>query len=205
MKIFFKLSAVAIVLFTSQLTFAATPQQNLSERLDLVNSFSANFKQDVISPDGELVNSGTGKFWLQRPSFFRWHTVTPDENLLISDGKTLWYYNPFVEQVTAMWLDSATAETPFTLITKNDPQEWNKYNVTQTDDQFTLIAKNQATNLASFTIAVTDKGEVERFSIKEQDGQESNFTLSAFNAMKIAQDKFIFTPPEGVELDDQRN
>ena len=54
-------------------------------------------------------------------------------------------------------------------------------------------------------VTVSNEGQVENFSITEQDGQKSNFTLSAFNAMKIAQDKFSFTPPEGVELDDQRN
>ncbi len=25
----------------------------------------------------------------------------PDESILVSDGKTLWFYNPFVEQATA--------------------------------------------------------------------------------------------------------
>lgn len=57
-----------------------------------------------MSPDGETLVNGSGTVAVKRPNLFRWDTQKPDENLLVSDGKTVWYYNPFVEQVTAMWL-----------------------------------------------------------------------------------------------------
>ena len=88
----------------------ATPQQTLSSRLDKVNAFSANFTQKVISPDGEILVDGTGDLSIKRPNLFRWDTKTPDASLLVSDGKTVWYYSPFVEQVTAMWLKDATEQ-----------------------------------------------------------------------------------------------
>lgn len=38
---------------------------------------------------------------MKRPNLFNWHMTSPDESVLVSDGQTLWFYNPFVEQVTA--------------------------------------------------------------------------------------------------------
>ncbi len=49
--------------------------------------FSADFSQQVISPEGETVMEGEGSVEIARPSLFRWSTTFPDENLLVSDGK----------------------------------------------------------------------------------------------------------------------
>ena len=45
--------------------------------------------------------TGEGELWVKRPNLFNWHMTSPDESVLVSDGQTLWFYNPFVEQVTA--------------------------------------------------------------------------------------------------------
>lgn len=67
----------------------ANPQQELSTRLGKVNAFSADFTQTVVSPEGSLLVEGAGDVSIKRPNLFRWNTETPDENILISDGKTL--------------------------------------------------------------------------------------------------------------------
>ncbi|MGF1698882.1 outer membrane lipoprotein chaperone LolA [Photobacterium makurazakiensis] len=183
----------------------ANPQQELSTRLGKVNAFSADFKQKVVSPEGDLLDEGEGDISLKRPNLFRWNTETPDENLLVSDGKTLWYYNPFIEQVTAMWLNEATEQTPFVLLTRNSTKDWQQYNVAQTSDTFTLTPKSSASSMGKFIVTVASTGEIREFSIVEQDGQRSSFTLSQFTKQTPASDLFRFTPPQGVELDDQRN
>lgn len=195
---------VAAPIFLSSAAWA-TPQQELSTRLNKVNSFSADFKQKVISPEGDLLVEGEGDVAIQRPNLFRWNTVMPDENLLISDGKTLWYYSPFIEQVTAMWLKDATEQTPFVLLTRNSTADWAKYNVAQTADTFTLTPKDRTSSMGKFVVTVAKSGEVRGFSVVEQDGQRSNFTFSKFSGKTLMRDLFTFTPPKGVELDDQRN
>lgn len=195
---------VAAPIFLSSAAWA-TPQLELSTRLSKVNSFSADFKQKVISPEGDLLVEGEGDVAIQRPNLFRWNTVMPDENLLISDGKTLWYYSPFIEQVTAMWLKDATEQTPFVLLTRNSSADWTKYNVAQTADTFTLTPKDRTSSMGKFVVTVAKSGEVRGFSVVEQDGQRSNFTFSKFSGKTLTRDLFTFTPPKGVELDDQRN
>lgn len=182
----------------------ATPQQELTTRLAKVNAFTANFKQTVISPDGDVLVEGKGDVAIKRPNLFRWNTKTPDENILISDGRTLWYYSPFIEQVTAMWLRDATEQTPFVLLTRNSAADWQKYNVSQTVDTFTLTPKSGASSMGKFIVTVAKNGEVRSFSVIEQDGQRSNFAFSQFNKTVPAASLFTFMPPKGVELDDQR-
>ena len=196
---------VAAPMLVASSAWAATPQQALSSRLDKVNAFSANFTQKVTSPDGEVLVNGTGDLSIKRPNLFRWKTKTPDESLLVSDGKTVWYYSPFVEQVTAMWLKDATEQTPFVLLTRNSASDWSKYNVAQLVDTFTLTPKDKTSSMDKFVVTVSKTGDVRNFSVVETDGQRSQYVLSDFKRTIPAASLFTFTPPKGVELDDQRN
>nr|WP_240435548.1 outer membrane lipoprotein chaperone LolA [Photobacterium salinisoli] len=189
--------------FLPALAFASA-QQELSQRLNKVDAFSATFTQKVTSPEGDLLVEGEGNVSVQRPNLFRWHADTPDENLLVSDGRTLWYYTPMVEQVTAMKLDDATAQTPFVLLIRNQNQDWAKYNVAQTADTFTLTPKDSAAVTGKFVVTVGRDGQVRGFSVEEQDGQLSQFRFAQFARGKQDRKQYSFTPPPGVELDDKR-
>ncbi|WP_325893345.1 outer membrane lipoprotein chaperone LolA [Grimontia sp. NTOU-MAR1] len=195
-KMLFSLLLVAPVVF-------ANPQQELNSRLSKLNSFTANFEQTVTSPEGDVINEGEGSLAMKRPNLFNWETVTPDENYLISDGETLWYYSPFIEQVTAMRLDDATSQTPFVLLTRNNPSDWENYNVKQDGDTFILSPK-EASNLGEFVVSVKPDGKITEFAVVEQDGQQSRFTLDDVKNVIPKASLFSFTVPEGVELDDQR-
>ncbi|MBL4829286.1 MAG: outer membrane lipoprotein chaperone LolA [Aliivibrio sp.] len=194
---------LALVCFSS--TVFAAPQDELAERLNQSSGFSANFTQQVFSPEGGLIVEGEGDVKISRPNLFRWHTKTPDENLLVADGKTLWYFNPFVEQVTMMWLDQATNQTPFVLLTRNDPKDWANYDIEQSGDDFTLVAKDDSDNSGQFIVSIAKSGVVNSFFVIEQDGQRSEFVFSQFSSQTPDKNNFIFNVPEGVDIDDQRN
>ncbi|MEC5318594.1 outer membrane lipoprotein chaperone LolA [Brenneria populi subsp. brevivirga] len=177
---------------------------DLQSRLSKVNSFHASFSQTVTSADGAAVQEGEGELWLKRPNLFNWQTTSPDESVLVSDGKTLWFYNPFVEQVTATWLKDATGNTPFMLITRNDAGDWRKYDVKQQGDDFELTPKSANGNLKQFSISVTNNGTIKKFTATEQDGQRSSYVLKNQQNSAVDSAKFTFTPPKGVAVDDQR-
>lgn len=182
----------------------ADTRSDLQSRLGKVNSFHANFAQTVTDADGALVQEGTGDLWVKRPNLFNWQMSALDESVLVSDGKTLWFYNPFVEQVTATWLKDATQNTPFMLITRNDPADWQQYMVSQRGDSFELKPKTNNGNLKLFTITVTPDGIIQQFAAVEQDGQKSSYQLKGQQSTDVNMNKFTFTPPKGVTLDDQR-
>lgn len=189
--------------------FMSTPvwadaRQNLQTRLAKVNSFYATFSQQVTSAEGDVVQQGAGKLWIKRPNLFNWHVTSPDESVLISDGETLWFYTPLVEQATATWLKDATDNTPFILMTRNNLNDWRQYNVKQQNDDFELTPKKAKGNLEKFTISVTTSGMIKTFTLIEQSGQRSAYGLQDQKNTEVDMNKFTFTLPKEVTLDDQR-
>lgn len=175
----------------------------LQKRLALSHQYSADFEQTVRSSQGEVVQQGKGKFYVKRPNLFRMDTTQPQQNQIISDGKTLWFYDPFVEQVTANWLKEAVNNTPFVLLTNNDKQHWQAYTVSQNADSFSLKPKAKS-HLKQFDIRIDPQGVIKGFSTIEQDGQSNLYVLRNITSANIADALFKFKLPKGVELDDQR-
>ncbi|CAM2974985.1 outer membrane lipoprotein chaperone LolA [Vibrio mytili] len=198
-------SAVVLSLSIFSVANAATPKAELNKRLSINEGFSADFSQKVISPEGETVMEGEGTVEISRPSLFRWSTTFPDENLLISDGKTLWYYSPFIEQVSIYWQEQAAEQTPFVLLTRNRASDWDNYSVSQKGNEFTLIPTAVDSTQGRFQINIDTKGIVKGFNVIEQDGQKGLFKFSNVKLGKPKANRFTFTIPKGVEVDDQRN
>lgn len=198
-------SALALSFSLLSTAHAASPKHELSKRLSLNEGFSADFSQQVISPEGETVMEGEGTVEIARPSLFRWSTTFPDENLLVSDGKTLWYYSPFIEQVSIYWQEQATEQTPFVLLTRNRASDWDNYKVSQSGNEFTLIPTAIDSTQGRFQINIDAKGIVKGFNVIEQDGQKGLFKFNNVKLGKPNANRFTFKVPNGVEVDDQRN
>ncbi|EMG6528652.1 MULTISPECIES: outer membrane lipoprotein chaperone LolA [Providencia] len=203
MKKMMLLGALALSLHIGQVL--ADASEDLQERLNKVNSFQASFSQKVTSPEGDLIQEGVGDLWLERPNLFNWNMTSPDGSVLVSDGKNLWFYNPFVEQVTVTNLADATQDTPFLLITRNDPKDWKQYSIIQQGNTFDLKPKQTNGTLKRFSITVSPQGTIEQFSAVEQDGQTSAYQLKEQKNGRVDASKFKFTVPKGVTLDDQRS
>ncbi|EJL6261712.1 outer membrane lipoprotein chaperone LolA [Vibrio cholerae] len=183
----------------------AAPKDTLSERLAMSEGFSATFNQQVLSPEGKVILTGNGKVDIARPSLFRWETQTPDENLLVSDGTTLWHFDPFVEQVTLYRAEEALEQTPFVLLTRNKASDWDAYHVEEKGDVFTLTPTALDSNQGRFQITISEKGVVQGFKVIEQDGQQSEFIFNKVKQQKPNASVFNYKVPKGVEVDDQRN
>ena len=186
------------------ITVFANSTTELQARLSKINSFHADFTQSVTDAENQQVQSGSGELSVKRPNLFNWHMKQPDESRIISDGKTLWFYNPFVEQVTASWLKNATNDTPFILIARNQASDWKNYQIKQNGDHFVLTPLNSNSNVKQFTLDVTADGSIKQFASIEQDGQKNSYSLSNLVRGNIDGSKFSFTPPARVSLDDQR-
>lgn len=185
-------------------TALADAAGDLQQRLSQVSSYKADFTQRVTTAQGKLVQEGRGKFQVKRPNLFRLDTQSPQETHIIADGKTLWYYDPFVQQVTAKKVADAIVNTPFILLTTNDAAKWQQYKVTQQGDNFTLVPKAKNSNIKKFQIRIDANGLLKNFSTIEQDGQANLYQLRNINNLPIDASVFSFKVPKGVELDDQR-
>ena len=202
-KTLLKMTALTALLSASNFAFADAADE-LQNRLNQVTVLSADFSQTVTSAGGKNVQQGSGKLQIKRPNLFRMDTKSPQETQIIADGKTLWYYDPFVQQVTAQWVKDAVNNTPFVLLTSNDKSHWNQYSVTQNADTFVLKPKAKNSNIKQFDIRVDTNGVLKNFSTTEKDGQTNLYVLRNITNQTLSDNLFQFSVPKGVELDDQR-
>ncbi|MDX2321126.1 MAG: outer membrane lipoprotein chaperone LolA [Moritella sp.] len=198
-----KIVATAVLMTASMLTHAQSVKEELQSQLSQLKPFSADFTQVVTSVEGDNLATAQGTMQLQRPNQFRWETMSPDEQLIVSNGENLWFYNPFVEQVSIYSLKDAIANTPFMLIAGAEPALWETYRVTKKAGIYTVITPNDAA-AAVFTLQFKD-GEIAQFSVQEQQGQNSLFALTNHKTMnKMDPALFNFIIPEDTDIDDQR-
>lgn len=184
---------------------AATDVGLLKEKLARFKQINAEFTQVVTSPEGKVLNESWGKLTISRPGKFRWQVVKPEEELITSDGKTMWLYSPFIEQVTLINLSDAIEGTPFVLLSGANQQQWQNYLVTRNNNKFTVKRADSKTHDNSFVFEFNDAGNISKFVVVEEQGQRSEFKLSHKPLIeKFAADYFNFTIPAGVEIDDQR-
>jgi outer membrane lipoprotein carrier protein len=198
-----KIVATAVLMTASMLTHAQSVKEELQDQLAQLKPFSADFTQTVMSAEGDNLSTAQGLMQLQRPNQFRWETVSPDEQLIVSDGESMWMYNPFIEQVSIYSLKDAIANTPFMLIAGAEQAAWEEYRVTKKADVYTVTTPNDPA-AAVFTLQF-NQGEIAQFSVQEQQGQNSQFALTNHKTMnKMDPALFNFIIPEDTDIDDQR-
>jgi len=183
---------------------AQTDSELLQAKLAKFNVIQADFKQQVISPEGEIIQQSTGQLTISRPGNFYWQVQQPDEELIVSNGTDIWLYSPFIEQVSIMNFADAVAGTPFVLLSGADASQWANFTVARSGNEFT-ISNNDQNNNTTFTFIFDDKDNISEFRVQESQGQLSTFKLTANQKSKdISSDFFEFNIPAGVEIDDQR-
>lgn len=177
----------------------------LKEKLAKFKQINAEFSQVVTNPEGEVLNESWGQLTISRPGKFRWKVITPEEELIVSDGKTMWLYSPFIEQVTLINLSDAIEGTPFVLLSGANEKQWQNYLVTRDNNQFTVKDSDAQVHNNTFVFEFNAAGNISRFVVIEEQGQRSEFKLSHKPlAQKIETGYFNFQIPAGVEIDDQR-
>lgn len=201
-----KKSLLGITLFSlSSLALAdAQAVSELQRRLEQVSQYSADFDQTVRSSKGKTIQTGKGKFLVKRPNLFRMDTKSPQENQIISDGANVWFYDPFVSQVTVNRVQDAVNNTPFVLLTSTEKSHWDQYDVSQNMDTFVLKPKSKKSNLKQFDVRIEQSGMLKGFSTIERDGQSNLYVLRNITGSELSNDLFKFNVPKGVEVDDQR-
>jgi outer membrane lipoprotein carrier protein len=198
-------------------------KEKLMKKLSKLAFFTANFSQNIRSESGELLSQGTGNLAISKPNLVHWQTLTPDETQIVSDGNTLWFYDPFIEQASAYSLAKSIHNTPILLLTTDEASLWQQYNVQEeiSDDEAVNVKPTQrfviqpidtSSQIKQLTLTFTvadvagpSDTELSQFSFQDATGQVSEITLNNFNSKTKPQASlFSFSLPEGVRLEDQR-
>ncbi|CAG9296572.1 outer membrane lipoprotein chaperone LolA [Celerinatantimonas diazotrophica] len=182
----------------------ANPASDLRHKLEKISHFGADFSQTVISPEGKVIHRGKGHFVIAKPGKLHWQETHPGHDEIISDGKTIWYYSPMVEQVTIYNTSQAIVHTPFILLTDQREKTWKQYQVKQHDGVYTVSSKDPS-QLVTFSLSFGKTGNIREFTVVDGQGQHSEFKLTHFNLHPDIQPGiFSFKVPKGTQIDDQR-
>lgn len=101
---------------------AAQSTTALDDYLAGLSTWSAQFTQTVTDGSGKRVADGdeTGRLIIVRPGKFRWESAprdTPEAaQLMVADGRNLWFYDADLEQATVKPLDEALSQSPAMLL-----------------------------------------------------------------------------------------
>jgi outer membrane lipoprotein carrier protein len=202
----------AAVLCTSMLCFGADPGANALDRfLTGLNTLSADFTQSVTDNHGEAAGSGSGRLLVQRPGKFRWD-YTPHEagahgsgQLLVADGKNLWFYDRELAQVTVKPVEAALSATPIVLLSGSVAQLHDTFEISAAaaHDGMDWVEVKPRSTEADFNHAELGftGGKLVRMVVNDRLGQtvQLDFQHSERNA-RVDADALRFKPPAGVDV-----
>lgn len=89
-----------------------TSSNALTHFLDGLQTFSAGFEQVVENEFGEELERSHGVLYVERPGRFHWAYWEPFPQLIISDGLSLWIFDEDLEQVTVRDITESIDDSP---------------------------------------------------------------------------------------------
>ena len=179
-------------------------QARLERFLSQLSTMEAQFVQTLINPRGELIEESRGMLWLSRPGKFRLHYTNPYEQLYVADGKKMWMYDRDLEQVTVKEQEDALGSTPALLLSSSEPLK-NNFSITElgAHEGFQWLELNPKAADSNFDfVRLAIEGDVLRaMEMVDGFGQTTRlFFETIVRNKKIADDKFSFQPPPGVDV-----
>ena len=202
-------TALCVGLKTSPTSFANTSTNQTTAEIGTLRALLANietlagrFEQHIYEYD-EQVEVMHGKFALQRPSMLYWETEQPDESVLVADGNTVWYYNPFIEQVSLFAQSQTMASNPLLVLLESDA--WDGFLIEFKQGRWVIDGQDESQG-QQLILAFNDQNQLVEMELSDAYGQRSVFVLSELRENQpIAPSRFVFEVPEGVDIDDQRD
>ncbi|PZW46278.1 outer membrane lipoprotein chaperone LolA [Pseudomonas sp. URMO17WK12:I2] len=178
--------------------------KRLTELLNQAQTISARFSQLSLDGSGTQLQETSGELALKRPGLFRWHTDEPMEQLLVSDGKQVWLYDPDLEQVTIQSLDQRLTHTPALLLSGDVSQIRENFEITFKEGgsvvDFILKPKSKDTLFDSLRLSFRN-GVLNDMQLIDSIGQRTNILFMNVKMNEPLDNKqFSFEIPEGADV-----
>jgi outer membrane lipoprotein carrier protein len=167
-------------------------------------TWSADFTQTIDDGHGKVIRSAAGKLYLQKPGKFRWDYAQPSEQLILADGKQIWFYDKDLQQANVRDMNDSLANTPAVLLSGGGPVS-SQFDVTALPPSdglqwYQLIPKHTDTDFQLVRIGFRNSELASMFlADKLNQVTQLTFTNPKRNA-KFAPDLFAFVPPPGVDV-----
>ena len=184
--------------------FAAGAIEQLKAFSSTTKSARGEFSQQLVKRSGQPAPAAKGEFAFSRPGRFRWEIKSPYQQLIVTDGKTLYFYDKDLKQVTVREAGDVISATPAAVL----------FGGAELDKAFSLKEEGEQDNLqwVEAVPKVADSG-FDRIRVGMRDGlpaqmevmdafgQVNRFVFTRISRNATVPDSdFEFTPPPGVDV-----
>jgi outer membrane lipoprotein carrier protein len=207
----FLLAVLASVAVVPAAFAAATP---LDGYLDDMKTLRATFLQTLADAHGKEIDRSTGTLIVSRPGKFSWEIHPQGSSagagqLMVADGRNLWFLDRDLQQVTVKPADAALSATPAMLLSgtvdvrknftisaapKRDGLDWVLVEPHASEADFRHA-------LMGFEVKGGGPPALKRMILEDKLGQTATVLFDqAERNGKVAPEEVSFTPPAGVDV-----
>lgn len=171
-----------------------------------LKGLDGRFTQQVFDARGKLKEQSKGRVALSAPRQFRWEYAAPYPQVVIADGKTVWIYEPDLQQVTRRPQGAEERNSPLAALV--DPKRLDGQFVVKESGAsgglqwLTLTPKGDAA-AAGFRTAKLGFGTagLAKMQVVDQLGQRTEIAFSGWKRNpKLPATTFRYVPAKGVDV-----
>ena len=194
---------------------SATAPTPLDHYLEHLKTLRVTFLQTLADSHGAEVGRSTGSLIVARPGKFRWEihpqaaaaqgSATSGGQVMVSDGRNLWYYDRDLEQVTVRPVTAALSATPAMLLSGTvDVHE----HFTETSagsreglDWVYVEPRSTEADFKSALFGFDRKGTLQRMILEDKLGQIVTIIFQNVQVnVPVQTQEVMFTPPPGADV-----
>ncbi len=203
-----RLLGLAAALLASQV-FAISALAGARDQLDAftkgLKGLDGQFTQQVFDANGKRKETSSGRVALSAPRLFRWEYVKPYPQLIVADGKTVWVFDPDLQQATRRPQGAEEQNSPLAALI--DPAKLDRDLVAAEAgseaglDWLSLTPRN--VNEASFKSARLgfDKNGLAQMDVVDALGQRTRIAFTGWKRNPaFAKHTFRYIPAKGVDV-----
>ncbi len=185
---------------------AAGARDDLAAFTKGLKGLDGQFSQQVFDTRGKLKESSSGRVAMSAPRLFRWEYMKPYPQLIVADGKTVWVYDPDLQQVSKRPQGVEEQNSPLSALI--DPGKLDAQFVVREDGtsdglEWLLLTPKDNEGDASFRSArlgFTANG-LAKMQIVDALGQRTEISFSGWKRNPaFPASTFRYTPPKGVDV-----
>ena len=202
MRIRSSLLAVALLLAAQGAQAGARDQ--LQAFTKGLKGLDGQFTQQVFDPRGKQKERSTGRVAVSAPRLFRWEYAKPYPQVIVADGKTVWVYDPDLQQASKRPQGAEEASSPLAILL--DPAKLDRdFTVKEAGAsngiEWLQLTPKQAD--AAFKTAKLGFGKAGLAEMEYVDalGQRTKISFSGWKRNPgFAKGTFVFVPAQGVDV-----
>jgi outer membrane lipoprotein carrier protein len=197
---------VGLLLTISLPIFANSAADRVVDLFQNLTTIQGHFKQSLYNQKNILISESSGDFLIQRPDRFIWDVTEPMAQKTVSDGKTLWIYQPDLEQATKTAVTQQIGKTPLAILSGSVTALTNAY-IIESDtpnkknhEVFKFTAKDENGSFKTVKLFFHDNT-LEEMQLFDNLGQQTQIQfISVQTNQPIKETVFNFVPPKGTDI-----